>query len=119
MRLIVTGSRAWPHGQDVYDALSEALRAHGPFTLVHGACSTGADFYAHLWAQTHREVTEVKFKADWTRYGRKAGPLRNAEMVKTGANQVFAFSLNSPGTEGTIRLAKQAGIPVKIWRNHA
>jgi hypothetical protein len=117
MRVIVTGSRAWPDAQRVYDALSVVYNEHGPFTLVHGACPTGADFFAARWAEAARGlgVTEEKFRADWEGRGRAAGPERNARMIAKGANLVLAFPLpEGKGTQGTIKLARQAGIDVKV-----
>jgi hypothetical protein len=104
MKIIVTGSRAWPEPQAVYDALNAAYREHGPFTLVHGDCSTGADFLG---------CTEQRYPASWEAYGKAAGPMRNRHMVADGADLVLAFPLPSgSGTHHTIWLAEQAGIPV-------
>jgi hypothetical protein len=62
------------------------------------------------------EAQQEIFPADWERYGKRAGPIRNAEMVKAGADVVLAFPLpGGRGTQHTIRLAREAGIPVKVW----
>jgi len=90
---------------------------HGPFVLVHGACATGADAAAHHWYETAgRDLgcTEVRCPADWDQYGKKAGPIRNREMVSKGADLVLAFPLfDGRGTQNTIELAEEAGITVK------
>lgn len=117
MRIIVTGSRAWPDPKKVHEELTQLYLQHGPFVLVHGACATGADAAAHHWhevAGVWLGCHEVRYPADWERYGKKAGPLRNAEMVSKGADLVVAFPLfDSKGTLHTIELAEEAGIPVK------
>lgn len=116
MRVIVTGSRKWPTAKTVYDALSDALMEHGPFILMHGACSTGADFYASQWARAHPEVAEDRFPADWAGRGRAAGPERNMRMVATGADLVLAFPLpDGRGTQHCMSVAREAGIPVQVW----
>lgn len=116
MRVIVTGSRAWVDGKVVYDALREVLEEHGPFVLVHGDCSTGADFYAHLWAQAHPEVEEIRFPAAWEAYGKGAGPMRNRKMIAAGGDLVLAFPLpQGSGTQHAVWLAERAGIPVQKW----
>jgi hypothetical protein len=118
VRVIVTGSRAWPDPVRVAHELNALYLQHGPFTLIHGACATGADAAAHHWYETAGAdlgVIEVRYPAAWEEYGKRAGPLRNEKMVKeAAADLVVAFPLfDSRGTKHTIELAEAAGIPVK------
>lgn len=117
MRVIVTGSRAWPEPERVHEELTLLYLRHGPFVLVHGACATGADAAAEHWfavAGDKLGCTEVAHPADWEQFGKRAGPLRNAQMVKAGADLVLAFPLpGGKGTQHTIELARLAGIPVQ------
>lgn len=120
MRVIVTGSRDWNPGRAVYDALNALyMEKHDLLTVVHGGCPTGADYYAHMWmdpAAAGGDIAEEVFPADWEKHGKRAGPLRNAEMVKAGADLVLAFPLpGGKGTQHMIRIAREAGIPVKVW----
>ena len=71
----------------------------------------GADALARKWAADWgcRCITE---KADWEQYGKKAGPIRNREMMKHKPDLVLAF----PGGDGTadmISVAEEAGVPVR------
>lgn len=122
MRVIVTGSRKWPDPGKVHFELGLIYTDHGPFTLVHGACATGADAAAHQWydvAGRSLMCLEFLYRADWEKHGKKAGPLRNARMVKAGADLVLAFPHPAgSGTQHTIRLAEEAGIEVRTfpWR---
>lgn len=126
MRVIVTGSRKWSDAAAVYDELNEVFKEYGPFMLVHGACSTGADYFANLWYRIVGEklgCAEDPFPADWgywTALGKPkaAGPERNKRMVEAGADLVLAFPLpEGSGTQGTMRLAKAAGIEVKEYKH--
>lgn len=121
MRVIVTGSRRWADETAVYEALLAVHAEHGPFHLMHGACSTGADYYADLWYRLVGKAlgcTEMKYPAAWEAHGRAAGPIRNKRMVEAGADLVLAFPLpEGSGTQGTIRLAEAAGIEVKEHRH--
>lgn len=116
MRVIVTGSRYWSDRDAVWKALATAAPSlEEPFVIVHGACPTGADAIADDWGRQYGATVE-RFSADWATHGRRAGPIRNAEMVKAGADIVLAFPLpEGRGTQHTIRLAREAGIPVKVW----
>jgi hypothetical protein len=117
-RVLVTGSRDWPDPAAVRAALDEILATHGPITVVHGACPTGADAHAAEWARDHhkRGVTEEPHPADRDRYGLPAGMIRNAAMIRRGADLCLAFL--GPGSRGgaaTARLAAEAGIPVRRY----
>lgn len=65
--------------------------------LVHGACRSGADFFADLWARNRRQKVK-EYPADWDALGNRAGPLRNAFMFEDAKpNIVIAFP---PGPGG-------------------
>lgn len=121
MRVIVIGSRKWPDPVRVGRELTRLYLQHGPFVLVHGACSTGADAAAHHWQEMTGAVlgcVEIPYPAKWyTEAGeldRGAGPRRNAAMVSKGADLVLAFPLpDGKGTQYTMELARAAGIPVQ------
>jgi hypothetical protein len=54
-----------------------------PGTVLIHRRSTRADSLADRWATVKYVKTEV-FDADWDRFGRRAGPLRNQRMLDEG-----------------------------------
>ncbi|MDG4825996.1 DUF2493 domain-containing protein [Asanoa sp. WMMD1127] len=114
MRVLVTGSRDWQERGRIRAAL---LRLDGPGRLlVSGACPTGADRMAEEEAELLGWGVE-RHPADWERFGKRAGFIRNAEMVKLGADICIAFILNnSRGATMTAGLAQAAGIMTVIDR---
>lgn len=120
-RVLVTGSRNWPDPQEVSRALDEAWVYSGGFmVVVHGHCPTGADAQAESWAAWMRSrghlVKSERYPADWKRFGKRAGVIRNAEMVKLGADRCLAFIYNgSKGASHTRDLAKKTGIPTTTY----
>lgn len=129
-RVIVTGSRSFSDEQAVWVALAfyiaENCNDGDTLTVVHGDCPTGADSFAHTWCalldagdDLDVRVLEERHPADWDRYGKGAGPLRNREMVDLGADLVLAFPLPGPrnlsrGTWDCIDAAAAHGIPVEV-----
>lgn len=114
VRVLITGSREWDDYDRMFDVLSRvyaSLKARNP-VLVHGA-ARGADKAAESIWQRLGGKTEAH-PADWHKHGpKKAGFIRNAEMVKLGAVLCVAFlKNNSPGTTMCAGLAEKAGIPV-------
>lgn len=131
MRVLITGSRNWPSPQTVSLALWGLYEeARGPLLVVHGDCPMGADRAASEWVRDSRCGVEEKHPADWKGLGRKAGPLRNAEMVKLGADVCLAFLASctasrctwadvphtSHGASDCAAKAMIAGIDTRIWR---
>lgn len=117
-RLLITGSRNWTNRTLIQRELRNAwmsLGANAETILVSGACPTGADrMCEEVWEQSGLEIE--RHPADWT-LGKRAGFLRNAEMVALGADLCLAFhKANSRGTAHTIHLAQAASIPVVIYR---
>lgn len=113
-RILVTGSRDWWSKEVVWEALQEAY-SYCPggveAVVVHGACPSGADSLASGWARANKVKIE-RHPADWKTHGRAAGPIRNREMVKLGADICLAFIRdNSRGASGTADMTEKAGIP--------
>lgn len=116
MRVLVTGSREWQGADPIFRILMGVYLDRGAFTLVHGACPKGADLIASRWAQSNewRGIVEERHPADWDHHGRKAGVMRNQEMVNLGADLCLAFIADhSRGATHCARAAEKAGIPTR------
>jgi hypothetical protein len=84
--------------------------------LVIDGAAAGADSLAHNWALDWG-IDTLRFPAQWDRYGRSAGPIRNRQMLTAAPDLVVAFHKNiaaSKGTADMVRQAEKAGIPVMV-----
>ncbi|MER6086566.1 DUF2493 domain-containing protein [Streptomyces bluensis] len=119
MRLLVTGSRTWTDVALLEGVIGEVLSLgrYRPrdVLLIHGACPRGADALADRFAgEIGMRVS--RHPADWATHGKRAGFLRNAEMVRAGADLCFAFIRGgSAGASMTADLALKSGIPTHIY----
>lgn len=125
MRVLLTGSRAWDDAATIRQAL-EAVAAGAAearvdmVTVVHGACSNGADEIADQWVRWFRGdvlVLAERHPALWQKFGKRAGIVRNEQMIANGADLVLAFIRdNSPGATHCAELATDRGIPMRLFR---
>lgn len=82
-------------------------------TILHGGCK-GVDILAHKYARERGMNVEI-YHAEWDKYGKAAGPIRNKKMLDQNPHLVLAFhpDLNrSKGTMHMINIAKEKGVAV-------
>ena len=113
MRVLVCGSRDFQAGTGLFEAL-DMLHMEHELTLIIEGEAKGADTLAREWAEM-RDIPVLKFPADWKKYGRAAGPIRNKQMLDEGKpDLVMAFPSNglknSKGTKNMVEQARAAGI---------
>lgn len=111
MRVLVTISRTWSLIGELRRVLTEVHTRYPTATLVHGDAPRGDRTAAGIW-QSLGGQTE-SHPADWDRYGKRAGMLRNAKMVETNPNLVLSFIRgSSAGATHCTELAEGAGLRV-------
>jgi hypothetical protein len=113
VKVLICGSRDWPDIKAIHDRVRDLIAERGPFEIVHGG-ARGADSMAGLVAEWCR-LPCARYPADWERYGKRAGIIRNLQMLDTNPDLVLAFRVNgSRGTTHMIEAAKKAGVPVEV-----
>lgn len=115
MRVLICGDREWTNWRLINDIVRECLRPRD--TIIEG-CARGADRAAEDAGKRHN-IPVKHFPANWNRDGKRAGPIRNALMLRIGQpDAVWAFHNdieNSKGTKHMVTIARKAGIPVEIY----
>lgn len=110
MRLLVFGGRNFTDVEFAFQVL-DSLHAERPVTLVIHGAARGADKIGGAWAITRR-IPVKEFPADWARYRRSAGPIRNKQMLLQGKPDAgIAFKGGAGTADMKMRLLK-AGIEV-------
>lgn len=113
-KLIVAGGRDFAD----YDLLSKVIidLAHGEYadkaiSIVSGM-ARGADTLGYLFACKHNVVV-YQFPAEWDKYGKQAGYMRNKDMGLF-AYGLLAFWNGSRGTAHMIQYMRSLNKPVHI-----
>lgn len=121
MIALLCGSRGWHDPgpiEEVLDTLQGVAREAGEdLTIVHGA-APGLDRLAAKLAR-RRGLKVCDEPAEWDRYGRAAGPIRNQKMLddyKPDVIWAFRATGKSRGTADMIQRGLEAGVPTHtVW----
>ena len=113
MKVLVCGSRSWTSPYPVRLRLYDLAQANRDLIVIHGA-ARGPDRAADDAAKDFHLRSEA-FPADWEKHGKRAGFVRNLQMLDEEPDLVLAFwDGKSRGTEHTISEARKRGIPVEV-----
>ena len=97
--------------------MSELSLTFEDIEIISGHCS-GADQLGEQYAKKHNINCKI-FPAEWKKYGKSAGPIRNSKMIRYAAGTelpvVVAFvSPQCKGTMDTLNKAKSKGFNVFV-----
>jgi len=99
VRVLVCGGRDYADKAHVFRELDKL----GDIEMVIEGGATGADRLGNQWAHING-VHITTCAANWAKYGKRAGPMRNSEMLALNPDLVLAF----PGGRGTANMMQQA-----------
>lgn len=105
MKLAVVGSRTF----NDYSLLCEYLdkiHEREPITHIVSGGAKGADKLSEKWAVEH-DIETIIFIPDWGTFGRKAGFMRNQDIITTSDKVLALWDGESAGTKNSIELAKR------------
>lgn len=109
MKILITGSRECTDITLVKNAIAFAAGPPDNFknALVIQGGARGADALA---ARAARElgIEVLQVDADWKQHGRRAGFIRNKQMVDEGPDICLAFFKQGAGNRGTSHCATEA-----------
>lgn len=110
MKLAIIGGRDFLD----YELLKSVVdKVKTPITLIVSGGANGADRLAERYARERGIPTKI-FPAEWDKYDKRAGFLRNVDII-TEADGVIAFwDGESRGTKSSIEIAEKQGKKVYI-----
>jgi len=101
LKVIICGGRNYQLNDDDYDVINKLHKEYS-FSCIVSGHATGADRCGEVWALDNG--VEIRtFPANWKKYGKAAGPMRNKQMAEF-AEALIAF----PGGYGTVNMINQA-----------
>lgn len=117
MKIGIVGSRNFKNESFVCNKVKKILLENRLITAEHELVSGGAkgvDSWAENTAKNIRAKCTI-FKPDWDRYGKKAGFLRNIDIVKNSDKIIAFWDGSSKGTKHSIDIAISMKKPIDIY----
>lgn len=114
-RVIIAGSRDFLNYEFLYNKVSYIIskkKKNYKIVIVSG-CAKGADTLAIKFAKENNFLLK-KFPAEWDKYGKKAGFLRNQEMAKYSDALIAFWDGKSKGTKHMIDIARQEKLLTRV-----
>lgn len=117
MRILgVSGSRTLTQSQEDSVLLTlnhEALKPEPIKRIIVGCCPNGVDALVDQWCRTN-QIDMMRCAADWSVYGKRAGPIRNAKIVELCSEWIAFPTIDSIGTRDFISKAKKSKKPGRV-----
>ena len=110
MRIGVIGSRGFNNYDLVCDELNPLLN---DIELIVSGGAKGADTLGERWANENNIRTLI-FKPDWNKWGKRAGFIRNTDIIANSDYVIAFWDGVSPGTLSSIKLSEKSGTKIKI-----
>lgn len=111
MKTIIAGGRDF---EDVEYFLKCIENEFDSITEIVSGRAKGADTMGEILAVSNN-VKIKKFPAQWDKYGKAAGSLRNKEMAEYADALIAFWDGRSTGTYNMIQLAKKLGLKVTVY----
>lgn len=123
MKILVTGDRNWKKAsviREVLSFVSEQVKSDETIALIQGGTGGADEIACRVGFQLGFMVST--FPADWNKHGKKAGPIRNREMLNLldGEEQELILAFHddlfsgSKGTRDCVIEAKKRRKPVVL-----
>ena len=113
LRTVVAGSRT-AGLINVINAIDSAEFKNQISVIISGTAK-GADYYGEVYAKSAGIPIE-RFPADWTKYGKKAGYLRNIQMADEADALIAVWDGVSKGTNHMINIANEKNLLVFVYK---
>lgn len=115
VKLGVVGPRDFTNESLITDYLRTLIDFYDVRYIVSGGKNyyngipTGVDTFAEIFADTY-QFDKIIYPANWNKYGKKAGPMRNTKIAKTST---IVFACEWRGSTGTLDTMTKAFYLIK------
>lgn len=116
-KIIIAGGRDFMDYNLLKEKANKILqekRASHKIVIISG-CARGADTLGLRYASENAFDVE-EYPANWDKYGKKAGYMRNVEMAENADALIAFWDGKSKGTKHMIDIATERNLPTRVIR---
>ena len=113
MKVIVAGSRDFKDYALLKEFLDKLVIFRSDFTEIVSGTASGADKFGERYAQEHNLAIK-RFPADWEKYGKAAGHIRNRQMAEYADACVVFWDGQSKGSVNMAKVARELKLPLVV-----
>ena len=110
MNVIIAGSRSITDLSVIRKAVADS---RFDIDIIVSGCAPGVDSTAEALA-TELHAYIRRFPADWKKFGKRAGYLRNTQMAEYADALIAIWDGKSPGTKHMLNIAKKHDLEVHL-----
>lgn len=111
--IAIVGSRDYMHREKIREVV-HWIASRAPEAIIVSGGARGVDSLAEAAAyECHLRC--VVYPADWERYGKKAGFIRNKDIIAAADRVIGFWDGVSKGTAHSLRLARSTGKPLSVF----
>lgn len=114
-RIVIAGCRNYNNYNQAKAYIDECIcKIKNDYILIFisGGCN-GADVLGEKYAKEKGYMIE-RYPAEWNKYGRAAGPIRNMKMAAISDYVICFWDGKSRGTKSMIEYARKLNKPIRI-----
>lgn len=111
MKLIIAGSRTLDLPSSFIQGCVDLIGTDGQLTEIVEGGAAGVDWSGEQWARQNK-IPVKTIKADWNKFGPKAGPLRNKEMAQYGDELLLIWNGTSKGSASMKKEMQKLNKPI-------
>lgn len=117
--LLIVGSRFYSDYNEFVNITEYVLKNRKEEIVIVSGGALGADYLAKKYANDNK-YEYIEFRADWNKYNKSAGYIRNKQMhqfisEKSNRGCLAFWDGKSKGTSHSFKLAKEYNNPIRIY----
>jgi len=112
-KIIVAGGRDFNNYELLKSSLDNIINEE--YVTIVSGCALGADRFGIIYAKQKGYGIDL-YPADWDKYGKSAGYVRNALMADNADTCICFWDGKSKGTKHMIDIATEKGLKVEVIR---
>lgn len=118
IKIVISGSRSVTFDPEKFEQLIfDLVPKEYIKDVLHGDCPTGVDACVPIFCRRNgMEEQEKPYPANWDKFGKRAGFIRNSIMAKVGDFLIAFWDGESSGTKHMIGEFERSGKPYIIYR---